>query len=169
MIARRLYRWTAARPCRLISRDGQPYLERYLVGRLGPLTCYLHRFVSGDGDEEVHDHPWRALSFVLTGGYVERIGWLSGHDGIVSAERRVRWLNVIGLRTLHQIVRTQPETWTLFVHGPSLKGWGFFRDTLETDSPALEYYQPYPPWRGEDWAGAPLGRDAGREPFGEAP
>lgn len=166
MIARRLYRWTAARPCRLISRDGQPYLERYLVGRLGPLTCYLHRFVSGDGDAEMHDHPWRALSVVLTGGYVECRGWLDGHAGVTWRLRRAHRVNWLSPGSIHKIAAVEPETWTLFVHGRRRKGWGFFRSITVGDATGTLYYQPFPPWRGEDWTGAPLGRDAGREPFG---
>jgi len=162
MIPRLLYRLTAGLPCRLISRDGAPYLERYLLARLGPLTVYLHRFVAPDGDAEVHDHPWRALSVVLAGGYVEERATLDGAAGLRVRLRRVRWANWIAPQALHRIAAVQPDTWTLFIIGRHRKGWGFIRSIQAEDRCGLLYYQPFPAWRGEDWASAPLGRDAGR-------
>ena len=165
MIRPLLYRLTAGLPCRLISRDGTPYLERYLLARVGGVHVYLHRFVAGDGDEEVHDHPWRALSIVLTGWYDEHRAYLSGRAGVVGPVRRVRWGNAIGLRTLHQITRTRPDTWTLFIAGPRRKGWGFFRPARAADTghPTVEYHQPFAEWRGEDWSTAKRGENSGRE------
>ena len=169
MIRRALYRLTAGLRCRLISRDGRPYLERYYLGRIGPVTAYLHRFVGRDGDEETHDHPWRAASLVLAGGYREERARLNGAARPQIRLRRVRWANALALHSLHRIAETEPDAWTLFVHGPRRKGWGFVRYLAPTDGtrPATLYHQPFPPWRGEDWAAAPLGRDAGRQPIGE--
>ncbi len=79
----------------------------------------------------------------------------------------MRWGNALALHSLHRIADTEPDTWTLFLHGPHRKGWGFVRHLAPTDGTraATLYHQPFPPWRGEDWEGAPLGRDAGREPM----
>ena len=61
--------------------------KRYYVGQLFGVTVYLHRFVGCDGDPELHDHPWNALSIVLSGSYIELRGRLDGDVGI--AKRRV--------------------------------------------------------------------------------
>jgi len=167
MIRRALYRLTAGLRCRLISRDGRPYLERYYLGRIGPVTAYLHRFVGRDGDEETHDHPWRAVSIVLAGGYTEERARLNGDQPPLIRLRRVRRGNALALHSLHRIAETAPDTWTLFLHGPHRKRWGFVRYLAPTDGSraATLYHQPFPPWRGEDWTDAPRGRDAGREPM----
>lgn len=162
MIPRLLYRLTANLPCRLISLDGAPYLERYLLARLGPLTVYLHRFVAPDGDEEVHDHPWRALSVVLAGGYFEERAALDGEAGLRVRLRRVRWANWITQQALHRIARIEPETWTLFIVGRRRKGWGFMRRVEHEGDVALMYYQPFPSWHMDRWAAMPKGRDARR-------
>lgn len=168
MIRRLLYRLTARLPCRLISRDGAPYLERYLLARWRGRHVYLHRFVSGDGDQEVHDHPWRALAIVLAGSYVEHRAHLSGRAGILGPMRWVSWVNFIGLHTLHRIISTEPNTWTLFIAGRRRKGWGFFR-RIDTDTAsAVMYHQPFRTWRGEDWTTAPRGENAGRAPMEDA-
>lgn len=165
-IAHRLYRLTADLPCRLITRNGAPYLERYYLGRLGPLTAYLHRFVSGDGDPEPHDHPWHAAALVLTGEYTELRCQLSGADGLACLTRPVRWINSIRKHDIHQIVRARPETWTLFVHGRIRKKWGFFKRIDDAALPGLLYYQPLRSVPTGWQHAAPLGRDSGREPFG---
>jgi len=170
MIRRLLYKFTAGRPCRLISRDGTPYLERYYIGQLLGCTIYLHRFVSGDGDQEVHDHPFRAIALCLAGGYREERALL---DPVQGWRRHYRLIfpgriNTIGLRTFHKICSTQRDTWTLFIHGPRRKGWGFLRN-LGIDEHCshghvlVEYHQPFPLTTTEWWRDAPTGRDVGRE------
>lgn len=166
LIRRALYRYTASRPARLISRDGTPYLERYHLASLGPITAYLHRFVSGDGDTEVHDHPWRAVSICLAGGYTEeRMRHLDPRAGWVSRAVRVTpWKpNALGLRSFHRIQCAEPDTWTLFIHGRRVKGWGFLsRPRLS----GVVYHQPFPASDPQWWHDAPLGRDVEREPMG---
>lgn len=157
-----LYRLSARLPVRLINRNGVPYLERYYLGRLGPCTAYLHRFVAGDGDPEPHDHPWGACSLVLNGHYIESRCELSGRDGLLCRLRRVAWFNRLRRGDIHQIVNARPETWTLFIHGRIRKNWGFFRSV---NSSALMYYQPLEPTRPDWHRSAPRGADSRREPL----
>ena len=159
---RMLHRLSARLPVRLITRNGAPYLERYYLGRLGPCTFYLHRFVAGDGDLEPHDHPWDAWSLVLTGHYVERRCELSGREGLRCRLRRVAWFNRLRRGDIHQIADARPETWTLFVHARERKGWGFFRSV---NFSALMYYQPLESTRPDWHKAAPRGAESRREPL----
>lgn len=163
MLANWLYKKTETLPCRLISRDGAPYLERYYVGQLFGVTVYLHRFVGCDGDPELHDHPWNALSIVLSGSYVELRGRLDGDVGIAKQRKRVRFANWIGADSMHRITSTEPETWTLFVHRPRSKGWGFFLEDYPSHKVCYKPFDTRPLARW--WETAPLGARAGREPF----
>jgi len=113
---------------RIDGDDGQPYLERYYVGDAFGWCVYLHRFVASDPDRGVHDHPWRhAVSLVLSGGYRElrRVGGIPRTTVI----RRVSppSLNLIRGEDFHRVLLDGPEAWTLFLHGPRVKGWGFLR------------------------------------------
>ena len=165
ILPRLLYRLSARLPVRLITRYGAPYLERYHLGRLGPCTAYLHRFVAGDGDPEPHDHPWDAWSLVLTGHYVERRCELSGREGLRGRLRRVAWLNRIRGGDIHQIADARPETWTLFIHTRVRKGWGFFQAVDQDPRGAVLYSQPLDPV-GPDWhTTAPRGAQSRRAPF----
>lgn len=131
-VAALLYRLAGRLRYRLISIGGRPYLERhFLFKRLGA-TAYLHHFVLGDDERNVHDHPWIwAFSVILTGGYTEeRLRWFDPDCGFSLKLRRMFPLriNIIGPRAFHRIIKPKPGTWTLFVHGPRVKGWGFLKE-----------------------------------------
>ena len=163
MLANWLYKKTETLPCRLISRDGAPYLERYYVGQRFGVTVYLHRFVGCDGDPELHDHPWNALSIVLSGSYIELRGRLDGDVGIAKRRVMVKFWNWISADSMHRITSCEPETWTLFMHRPRVKGWGFFVEQFPGLKVCYKPFdtRPFASW----WDVAPIGRDAGREPL----
>lgn len=127
-----LLRWLSARlPCRLIDGDGgEPYLERYYLAGLFGCHAYLHRFVDSDPDRGLHDHPWRwALSLVLSGGYDEVRALDARHDSLRTRFVAPGRLNRLRGGDFHRVVlRAGRPAWTLFLHGPRVKGWGFVRD-----------------------------------------
>jgi len=160
-----LHRLTDHLPCRIIDGEhGEPYLERYyLFGLLG-WHAYLHRFVDSDPDRGLHDHPWgRAVSLVLSGGYDEiRFADADGHGDRHPLGTRTRRIGPGRLNWLrgsdyHRVVlRDGRPAWTLFLHGPRIKGWGFLRhgDYLPMARDATEF-------RHRDWwKEAPKGRAA---------
>jgi hypothetical protein len=130
MIERLLEALTARLPCRFIDGEaGEPYLERYYLGGALGWHGYLHRFVDSDPDRGLHDHPWdRALSVVLVAGYDE----MRGDPGTGRITRRFvgPWrLNRLRGADFHRVVlRGGRPAWTLFVHGPRTKGWGFVQN-----------------------------------------
>lgn len=124
-VDRLLTRWCAGRPTREIRINDQPYLLRVYVAHWRGWRVYLHRFVSADGDRFLHDHPFRSVAVVLSGGYVEeRLLALDLPTPLVRC-RAVRWLNFLAPRTFHRIARVDAGTWTLFIHSPHRKSWGF--------------------------------------------
>ncbi len=135
-----LLRITDRLPCRIIDGEhGEPYLERYYLAGLFGWHVYLHRFVDSDPDRGLHDHPWeRAASLVLTGGYDElrlaqpprRGASEMSLTNLPTRSRHVRpWrLNLLRGSDYHRVVlRDGRPAWTLFLHGPRVKGWGFLR------------------------------------------
>jgi hypothetical protein len=142
-----LTRLTNRLPCRIIDGEqGEPYLERYYLAGLFGWHAYLHRFVDSDPDRGLHDHPWgRAVSLVLSGGYDEiRFAVPPTHGSVGAAaakrldaaaepatrSRRIRpgRINLLRGSDYHRVVlRDGRPAWTLFLHGPRVKGWGFLR------------------------------------------
>ncbi len=175
MLRRTLYKISGKLPCRLIHTDGKRYLERYYIGRLFGFTFYLHRFVNGDGDRALHDHPWKiAGALCLAGGYKEkRIRWFNPETVFDADIRQVKAgrINLISASTFHQILNAQPDTWTLFMHSRKIKEWGFLsRKEYVNDHGELEV-QPYY-HRDRDtashrnwWETAPIGHHSDRAPL----
>lgn len=160
MMNRLLY-WLAGRlPCRIISDNGTPYLERYYFGTLLGVRFYLHRFVGSDPNRGLHDHPWPwAGSVVLRGFYYEET-----RNGL----RKVRWLNWLTGDTFHRVI-LHPEgwdkltpCWTLFFHRAAYtKPWGFLRP-LEGEKVLMWWPHNFPKdgqaTSGEWWNEVPQGR-----------
>lgn len=136
-IRQRLIHWIAARrPCRVIhGPNDEPYLERYFLFSMLGVTAYLHRFVASDPERGLHDHPWGwSLSWILDGTYYEeRLTEVDGKDHHVEFRLRTPGqFNRLRGDDFHRIIlrRYSEPVWTLFIHGPRRKGWGFvtFRD-----------------------------------------
>ena len=70
-----LIRWTPFAVRVMMSRDGRrPYLLRAtLWPRLSPWLSpvYLHYAFQDDEEGELHNHPWTAISLILSRGYYE--------------------------------------------------------------------------------------------------
>jgi hypothetical protein len=100
---------------------------------------FLHHFVGSDRPTELHDHPWSwSLSVVLRGGYAEERR--RRHDRTV----RRRWVGPGGFNLLlpgifHRVELCDGRpAWTLFVHGPKVRRWGFLDSTTE----AFRFWSP---------------------------
>lgn len=135
---------------RTITRPGDeaPYLERtHVCGpcswsrarwtRWLPFTVYLHRILISDPDEDLHNHPWSAVSLILRGGYLEerRVGAWRVH----AYQRRPGHLVVIRRSTYHRITLRRPAT-TLFLVWRGFKPpggqWGFWNRFTGRTRPA---------------------------------
>jgi len=117
-------------PVKVIRDDkGVPFLYRYHLftfGNDGPGMC-IHRFVKSDPERGYHDHPWnKAISFILCGGYTERIVDETNENGYVSHERN-RWsFNFLnGKDKFHRVMINEgQDAWTLFAFQKRSKTWG---------------------------------------------
>lgn len=132
---------------RLRRSDGRIYLDRwgFEVKALGGV--FLHRMQGADPGEDLHDHPWWFVSVPLLGGYLEERAETRDAPGFADAavcadhiwqerhqirrghlvERRPRRWRTMRLDEAHRIVElTRRQTWTLVVHGPTRRRWGFY-------------------------------------------
>lgn len=115
-----------------IGWDGRLYLTLYYLGKIGKWQFLLHRFTRGDADRRVHDHPYeQSYAFILSGGYdEERLVGVDPYTGPITTIKVRRWFNPITARDFHRITRLhKPIVWTLFVHTPKIKEWGFLKQT----------------------------------------
>lgn len=138
-------RWALrCRRLRLLRPDGRVALERWGLELRALGGIFVHRIDAPDPGPDLHDHPWWFASLVIRGGYSEErapirlatqwnqlaekheVGrkW-RGPRGVIRERRR--WsLRSIRLDECHRIVLVQRPTWTLVVHGPHRRQWGFY-------------------------------------------
>lgn len=119
---------------RLRGSDGVVYLERWgWECRWGGV--FIHRMDGPDPGRSLHDHRWSFGSLVLKGAYHEYRNdteTLAGGERIESLaawrqQLRPRWSwKSLGLNECHTITWCIPRTWTLVLHGPVRREWGFY-------------------------------------------
>ncbi len=151
-----LFKLSAFCRCRVINGpDQKPYLERYHVLRLPfGYQIYLHRFVASYPGRGLNNHPWkRALSLVLCGAYAETRMLGAADDN----ELQTRWLragnfNLISGETFHRVnIPEGRECWSLFIHAPRAKSWGFIERQGYRDHDEIVSQISNPLW----WKSAP--------------
>lgn len=116
-------------PVKVIRDDkGVPFLYRYHLFALtndGPGMC-IHHFVKSDPDRGYHDHPWkRSMSFILCGGYEERILNLNDKPNFDTFHRK-RWtFNYLnGVNNFHRVMIDEgKDAWTIFFFSKRNKTW----------------------------------------------
>lgn len=125
-------------PRKVIEGASGPYLERYCVGRHDDYNVYLHHILRPDEDEELHNHPWRAVSHIIEGAYDEErlvgreLVWTHLREGSnVELEPDV----------YHRITSIEGDVWTLFVTGPKLQEWSFRHPVTGVTTPWREFIQ----------------------------
>jgi len=113
---------------RLIEVNGDPYLRRFYIKHSGILPgIYLHYFYRGDGDRDLHNHPWKiSFSFILTNGYFEER--LSGLLNIKRRELKPGSVNIIRANDFHRVdLRDSSKgVWTIFCTFREIQNWGFW-------------------------------------------
>ncbi len=134
-VNRLLFNFSAYCRCRIINGpDQQPYLERYHLMRLPfGYRVYLHRFIASDPGRGLHNHPWKhALSMVLWGRYQEtRMLGARADNRLQDRWLHAGRLNYISGDSFHRINLPQDnECWSLFIHAPKAKDWGFLQQQI---------------------------------------
>lgn len=138
------------RPCKVIYSGETPYLIRIYMSHdeRGGRT-YLHKFLTSDGERWLHNHPFHAETEILSGGYVEERIKILCHiePGVYKLWHTEGEAFAITGDTFHRIVSVEPNTWTLFKHGPHYKYWGF----LEWSDGKMVLHNPFPQSGGSEW------------------
>jgi len=120
----------------ITSADGDPYLVRWRLIQTPLFGIYLHKFLRGDSDPYVHDHPWAFVSFILRGGYVEVRRDNFTHNLHL---RHIKRINVMRRDDAHYVdALDRVPTWSLVFVGRRRRTWGFWKPKSLWDTPMQE-------------------------------
>jgi len=114
----------------ILDRESkEPYLIRYYYQNFRPYCrIVLHRILRSDV-EGLHDHPWPANTFILSGGYWESLQKKRSSNEVNKVWRPAGHHGQFGANYYHRLeldhVKAGGDTWTLFMMGPKEKDWGF--------------------------------------------
>jgi len=115
-------RVTRRPPDFLVGGPDTPYMRRWwVIPRNRFFNIYLHQFMRDDEDRALHDHPWWSLSWCMRGAMLE----LTRDDTKQIVEGEWTWRSA---KLAHRLVIPdcyRSNTWTLFITGPVIRGWGF--------------------------------------------
>lgn len=109
---------------KLVREDRQTYLERWGIedDRFGGV--FVHHLTAADPGKDPHDHPWVFASIVVRGSYVEARS--SMRTDVERWQKRERWsIRKMRLDEMHRIVHVNGDCWTVVVHGPRVRNWGY--------------------------------------------
>ncbi len=107
---------------------GPGYMRRWhLLVIASLIEVYLHRFQSGDGSRDAHDHPWLVnITIVLRGAYNEELPVDEDFFESQIKRRRAGRVCVRFGKAVHRIPDADPGTWTLFIGLFRWRNWGFY-------------------------------------------
>jgi hypothetical protein len=127
---RRSPRWAIWSKMLIPCQSGIQYLARLRIIQTPWFGVYLHDIYEPDGDRDPHNHPWKFISIVLRGYYVERVyPDPAGHPHYFLAHMHKRFsAHRMDTTSAHRIVTAAPGLKTLILTGKRQSGWGFYRD-----------------------------------------
>jgi hypothetical protein len=114
------------------DENGDPMLVRWRIIQTPYGALYLHKFLRGDSDPFVHDHPWSFLSIILKGGYTEA---RRHNKTYLLYKHHVTRFNLMHRYDAHYIMELdRTPTWSLLLVGPRKRTWGFYVEERPSDS-----------------------------------
>lgn len=113
------------------TKEMHLYLRRLRIIQTPWFGVYLHEMYAPDGDRDLHDHPWNFYTFILKGGYAERMR----EDGKLPKFHDQTFLwprwsgHAVSKNNAHRITNLlKVPTYTLVFVGRRTREWGFWRD-----------------------------------------
>jgi hypothetical protein len=127
--------WPRKRVIEPCTKKAQgPLLTRYYLLATPWFSLYLHHLQASDEDRCFHDHPWSFVTFLLSSGYYEHC-LVPGYDAgeyrrHVQVRRWRRRFSVLyrPAEWQHRLELVRP-CWTLVLHFPRRRDWGFWTPT----------------------------------------
>ncbi len=109
----------------IISQFGHVHFRRYRLLQTPWFAIYIHQILRSDEELDMHDHPWKFTSVILSGSYEETVTsppyfdttrWLRHYQGDVVEH---------AAEEAHRLRLTSKEVWTLVITSGRKREWGY--------------------------------------------
>lgn len=118
------------------DRNGELHFRRWNIISTKWFSLYLHCLYKKDEEVHPHSHPWNLWTFILKGGYLERLynkkkyPVFKKFSGDLLVERGRFSLAYRPAEDYHQVVELQGDkpVWTLALVGQRKEGWGYLTE-----------------------------------------
>lgn len=120
-------KWALMQRMTIPCEDGTEYLTRLRIVQTPWFGVMMHDLLGPD-KEDLHDHPWSFVSFILRGSYTERVDRSPGYAGktrYVRTWNRWSW-HKMDANWAHRIERISPGTRSIIFTGKRKRDWGFW-------------------------------------------
>lgn len=104
----------------IYDHNHKTFMYRYRLLRTRWGGLYLHEIIRSDADLCLHNHPWRFVTLILSGGYLEEL------TGRVFKWREAGSFLYRPAKFAHRIEVSSPA-WSLVWVGRKIQPWGFFQ------------------------------------------
>lgn len=110
---------------KIVSREGKLHFRRWALFQSPFFNVYVHCVSKSDEERDPHDHPFWFASWVLRGGYTERV-WDQAGNFLGEFTRKPGRLVTHPTTEFHRLRLLGNEAWTLVVTGPRThEPWGY--------------------------------------------
>lgn len=107
----------------IVSKAGEVHFRRWAVVETKLFNIYVHNILKSDEEQDPHDHPWAFLSFVLSGGYSERVWAPFGTHLFVRGPGAIVYHST---KDFHKLTLLRDQAWTLVFTGSRTHDpWGY--------------------------------------------
>ena len=109
----------------IISQFGHVHFRRYRLLQTPWFAIYIHQILRSDEELDMHDHPWKFTSVILSGSYEETVTsppyfdttrWFRHYQGDVVEH---------AAEEAHRLRLTSKEVWTLVITSGRKREWGY--------------------------------------------
>ena len=112
----------------IVSQQGQVHFRRWGV-ETKYFSVLLHNIRRSDEDKDPHDHPWPFFSFILWGGYHEKL-WQDGADNFYEDTFKPGRIIYRKTTDFHKLTLRKGPAWTFVLAGPRThENWGYKTST----------------------------------------
>lgn len=109
----------------IISQFGHVHFRRYRLLQTPWFAIYIHQILRSDEDNDMHDHPWKFTSVILSGSYEESVMYPPNFYAVHHYTYHQGDVVEHAAEDAHRLRLKTKEVWTLVIASGRKREWGY--------------------------------------------